>query len=303
MNQDQVQITISKEQLQSWHPFFALPCYDMAITEPFFMSIIQTTVAFKDLGMNFSMSTMADSLISRARNQLAAKFLANPEYTHLLFIDSDIGFKYEDILKMLWHDKGVMTGAYPIKEINWHQVKENVESGVAPEHLLENSIRFVVNAVANGENLIQVENGAMKIYDAGTGFMLIKREVFLELIEAYPELKYNDDTGVLNEEERNWSYAFFNSYVDEDTGRFLSEDYGFCRYLQKIGGEIWVDPTIELSHLGRMKYSGKMIDFISKVATFTPNEKKAKPAKKAQAKKATTAKSKPTPKKKVKSAN
>lgn len=282
---NQVQINISKEQLQSWHPFFALPCYDMAITEPFFMSVIQTTVAFKDLGMNFSISTMADSLISRARNQLAAKFLANPDYTHLLFIDSDIGFKYEDLLKMLWHDKGVMTGAYPIKEINWNQVQENVKQGIEPSKLLENSIRFVVNPVANGENIIQVENGALRIYDAGTGFMLIKREVFLELIEAYPELKYNDDTGVLNEEERNWSYAFFNSYVDEDTGRFLSEDYGFCRYLQRIGGEIWVDPSIELSHLGRMKYSGKMIDYISKIATFTPkDEKKPAPKKKAKPK-------------------
>lgn len=258
---EEQQIEISSDQIKDWHPFIALPCYDQQVTEPFFMSMIKTAVGFKDIGLKFSISTLSDSLINRARNQLVAKFMANPEFTHLLFIDVDLAFVPDDILKMLWHDKGIVTGAYPIKEINWAKVEKAVKDGASKESLLEKSIRFVVNPVSLGDNRVEVDNGAISVYDAGTGFMLIKREVFEQMFAQYPELKYNDDTGLLNEEERKYSYALFNSYVDED-GRFLSEDYGFGRYWQKMGGKVWTDPSIELSHMGRLKYTGKLIDFL-----------------------------------------
>jgi len=262
-------IEISREDIANWQIFLGLPCYDMSVTEPFFMSMIKTVMGFKEIGLKFALSTISDSLISRARNQLVAKFLANPEFTHFMFIDVDLAFLPDDILKMIWHDKDIMTGAYPIKEINWNKVVENVNEGIPADQLSRNSVRFVVNPVSEKSNTIRVDKGALEIYDAGTGFMLIKREVFLKLIEAYPELKYNDDTGVLKGDERNWSYAFFNSYVDDVSGRFLSEDYGFGRYWQKIGGEVWVDPAIELTHLGRFPYQGRMLDYIQKVGTFT----------------------------------
>lgn len=255
------EIEISAEQIKSWHPLIALPCYDQQVTEPFFMSMIKTAVGFKDIGLKFSISTLSDSLISRARNQLVAKFMANPDFTHLLFIDVDLSFNPDDILKMLWHDKEIVTGAYPIKDINWSKVTNAVKSGAAVETLLEKSVRFVVNPVNTNENRVEVNNGAISVYDAGTGFMLIKREAFEKLFAAHPELKYVDDTGTLKGEERDYSYALFNSYVDDD-GRFLSEDYGFCRYWQKLGGKIWTDPSIELGHLGRLTYRGKLIDFL-----------------------------------------
>lgn len=266
LSTEEQEIEISSDQIKSWHPFIALPCYDQLVTEPFFMSMIKTSVGFKDIGLKFSISTLSDSLINRARNQLVAKFMANPEFTHLLFIDVDLAFHPDDILKMLWHDKDIVTGAYPIKDINWSKVEQAVKKGVDKSKLLDSSIRFVVNPVNVGENKIEVDNGAISVYDAGTGFMLIKREVFERMFDQYPELKYNDDTGLLNEEERKNSYALFNSYVDED-GRFLSEDYGFGRYWQKMGGKIWTDPSIELSHMGRMKYTGKLMDFLIENAT------------------------------------
>lgn len=225
------------------------------------MSTIKACMAFKEYGMKFGISTISDSLISRARNQLVAKFMANPAFTHLMFIDVDLGYSYEDILKMLWHDKDIVTGAYPIKEILWDKVVKLAKDDCDPKKIAEKSTRFVVNPCVGADSKIKFDNGALSIYDAGTGFMLIKREAFEKLFAAYPELKYKDDTGALSEEERNHSYALFNSYVDED-GRFLSEDYGFGRYWQKIGGEIWVDPSIELTHLGRFEYKGRMIDWI-----------------------------------------
>jgi hypothetical protein len=267
-------IEINNEQLQSWNVLFAIPCYDQQISEPTVMSLIKTLMYFRQHNIKFAVATITDSLINRARNSMTAKFMAQEQLTHLMCIDADIAWEPEDIIKMLWHDKEIMTGAYPIKSINWESVKENVESGMPADQLLGSSLRYVVNTIKDGKNnSVNVSNGALEIFDAVTGFMLIKREVFTKLIEAYPNLKYSDDTGSLNDEEKKWTYAFFNSYIDPHLNRFLSEDYGFCRYWQEIGGKVWVEPAIKMGHLGRMKYEGTMLSFLEKNAKLVENPK------------------------------
>ena len=265
---EQQNIEITSDQIESWYPMIAIPCYDQQVTEPFFMSMMKTVMQFKEYGLNFAVSTVSDSLITRGRNSLVAKFLANPEFTHLMFIDADIGFDPADIMKMLWHDKDIVTGSYPIKNIDWDKISSLVKSGEPTSNLMSKSLRYVVNPVQGSSGEVIVDNGAIRIYDAGTGFMLIKREVFLKLIENYPHLRYKDDTGSLTKEEMEWTYNLFSDYIDED-GRLLSEDYGFCRFWQNIGGEVWVDPAIDMLHLGRMRYSGRMLDFLQTVAKPT----------------------------------
>lgn len=264
-------IEIEPEQIKSWVPFFALPCYDRQLTEPFFMSFVKTVLYFKQIGLRFSIGTISDSLISRARNQLVAKFMANKSHTHLMFIDVDLSFEPQEILKLLWHDKDIVTGAYPIKDINWEKVSRFAKEGVEPGDLLKKSTRFVVNPVNVGQNTVKTEKGAISVYDAGTGFMLIKRQAFEKMFEHYPELKYTDDTGSLKGEELNYTYALFNSYVDENN-RFLSEDYGFARYWQKMGGDIWTDPSVELTHLGRLAYTGNLLDYLVQLSKDNENK-------------------------------
>jgi len=257
------EINITSDEIANWYPMIALPCYDRQVTEPFFMSMIKLAMNFREYELKFAVSTFFDSLISRARNQLVAKFMANPDFTHLLFIDVDLAFNYEDILKMLWHDKEIVVGAYPIKEILWDKVVTHVNNGVPANEIAAKSTRFVVNTTGGeGVNTVRVDKGALSIYDAGTGFMLIKRSAFERMFAEYPELKYNDDTGALKGVERDYSYALFNSYVDPVDQRFLSEDYGFGRYWQKMGGEVWVDPSISLMHLGRFEYQGSMMNWL-----------------------------------------
>jgi len=262
-------IEISHEQINSWYPLIAVPCYDQQLTEPFYMSSIKMAMGFKDAGLKFAISTISDSLINRARNNLIAKFMSNPDFTHIMFIDADIGFDYEDIIKMLWHEKDIMTGSYPIKSIRWDKVAKLVNENTPVDQLMAKSLRYVVNPVKDQRGVVQVDNGAINIYDAGTGFMLIKREVIEKMIEEYPHLKFKDDTGSLSEEEKKWTYAFFNSYIDTD-GRFLSEDYGFCRYWQDMGGSVWVDPSIDMLHIGRMKFEGRMMDYLETIAQPEP---------------------------------
>jgi len=261
-------ITIEKEQIESWYIMFAIPCYDQQISEATFMSIIKMTMYCRDRGIKFAISTITDSLISRARNNIAAKFLANSEFTHMMFIDADIGFQPEDVIKLLWHDKEIITGSYPIKEINWKKVKHDaVVKDIRYDELMSKSLRFVVNPVKSQDQVtLKVDNGAIEIFDAGTGFMLIKRTCFEKMMKEYPNLKYDDDTGSLTEKEKQYTYAFFNSYIDPHRNRFLSEDYGFCRYWQDIGGKVWVDPNINMVHIGRMKYSGNMLSYLQDIA-------------------------------------
>jgi len=226
---------------------------------------------FQQIGLKFAVSTITDSLINRARNNIVAKFMANPQFTHLIFLDVDLSFKKEDILKLLWHDKDVVTGSYPIKDINWDKVVANVNNNVDAKDLSRKATRFVVNPVRAGNNTIATDNGAISVHDAGTGFMCIKREVFEKMIEAYPDLKFKDDTGSMKEAERDFTYAFFDSFVDEDQ-RFVSEDYGFCRYWQKLDGKIWVDPSIEIGHLGRYMYEGNMMEYLISISADTAKE-------------------------------
>ena len=255
------QIEITEDDINSWKVFIGLPCYDRQMTEPFVMSLMKLVMYFKQIGLGFSISTISDSLISRARNSVVAKFMASEEHTHLLFIDVDLGFEPESVLKLLWHDKDIITGAYPIKDIQWDKVAKYAKEGVEPSNLLRKATRFVANPVKIGQNTVKADNGAIAVHDAGTGFMLIKREALVKMFNAYPELRYKDDTGSLKGEELNHTYALFNSYVDEDQ-RFLSEDYGFVRYWQKLDGDIWVDPSIEMSHLGRLQFQGNMIEYL-----------------------------------------
>jgi hypothetical protein len=264
IEQQKIDITISKEKIQEWNVFFALPCYDSHVTEPFMMSLLQALMFYKDIGMKYSVCTISDSLISRARNNLAAKFMAEPQYTHMMFIDVDLQFDKQSILKLLWHDKDVIAASYPIKEIDWNKVKEGAQKDLEFNKLMEYGSRYVVHLTKPGETQLKIEKGAIECYEAGTGFMLIKRQAIEKMMKKYKKLKYRDDTAALSEKEIDYGYALFNSYVDDD-GRFLSEDYGFCRYWQKAGGKVWVDPSIDLTHFGRIRYQGKMMNYLNRI--------------------------------------
>jgi len=264
VEEQRINIEIPKEKFQKWNLFFAIPCYDFYITEPFMMSLLQALIYYKEIGIKYSICTISDSLIARARNNLTAKFMANESFTHMVFIDPDIKFEKESVLKLLWHDKDIVAAPYPVQEIDWDKIKEGVNNNIESKDLMQYAARYVVHLAKPGQTQLNLEKGAIECYEVGTGFMVIKREVFQKMFKKYKKLKYKDDTGALSAKEAEHSYAFFNSYIDDD-GRLLSEDYGFCHYWQKIGGKIWVDPSIDLTHFGRIKYQGKMLEFLRRI--------------------------------------
>lgn len=239
--------------------FIATPCYGGQLMEPYFKSILKLVFFCDRNQIPLQFATIAnESLVTRARNTLVAFFMAS-DCSHLLFIDADIEFRVDDFLRLVDADKDVIAGAYPKKGHNWNQIKEFVQNN--PDSPAINLSAAGADYAINFEFLdpvaktIAVENGLIKVKDAGTGFMLIKREAIKSLMDKHPELKYNNDLNI-GKEVNEFCYSLFDTMIDPESKRYLSEDYTFCRRWQANGGEIWLDPSITLNHYGTTGFLG-----------------------------------------------
>lgn len=134
--------------------------------------------------------------MTRARNNCVAQFLANPQWTHLFWIDSDIGFSAQAAFRLLLSNYDIAAGVYPLKRDNWPA--EGVVAGTTQQQFEANFTRYTVNAkVSEITSKVELEvqpDGFMKMEEAPTGFMVIKRAVFERLIASYPEYNYVPDS-------------------------------------------------------------------------------------------------------------
>lgn len=250
--------------IKNTHVHYCTPCYGGQVTEPYFRSWCKAHMLFTKHEIPYTITTSAnESLISRARCHMVAYMMANPHATHLMFIDADINFDPIDVLHMIQHDKDIIVGAYPKKDLNWDKMRDGIANN--PNHSVDDMKRLASNYALNFEwnfdkndkGTIRTEDGLVKLKDAATGFMLIKREVILKMIESYPELYFNNDLS-MDPEFAKWTYLFFDCMHEADTKRYLSEDYAFCRRWQALGGEVWLDPIVNLDHVGHFTFSGSV---------------------------------------------
>ena len=265
------QVQLSVEEIRKNKFFIATPCYGGQLNEPYFRSVIKMMTFFNGHQIPLAFGTIAnESLVTRARNVLVAYFLAS-DYTHLMFIDADIEFQTEDILKLYAHKKDVVVGAYPKKGVAWDKIRANLSDPVnkgkelSDRDMASFGSDYAINFkfVNKETKTIGVENGLIKLHDAGTGFMMISREAILKMIKAYPELKYNNDVNINNADLKDHFYALFDTMIDPVDRRYLSEDYTFCRRWQEIGGDVWLDPSISLNHYGHFCFQGNPEAIIS----------------------------------------
>lgn len=212
----------------------ATPCYGGKVDAGFCCSLMFTGQELARHGIHHCWATVSESLIQRARNGLVAKFMANPDATHLVFVDADIEWQAKDLVRLLAHDVDMVCGLYPKK-------MEPIEYAV---HVIPNPMGLTTQ---------NPRTGAILIRNAATGFLCIKRRVFELMAEAYPQLHYRM-AEVADPEEARWTYNFFDVFIDE--GILLSEDYGFCKRWRDIGGQVWMDPRIKLNHVGSKVYEG-----------------------------------------------
>ena len=221
-------------------------------------SLIQLNNLLRNSGNECVVSFMFnESLITRARNALAHNFLKT-DCTHLMFIDADIRFNPGDIPPMVDADKEIICGIYPKKEINWQSVKDAVERGVPVDQLKYHTGSFVVNLVEYTATVTVPINQPVEIWNGGTGFMLIKREVFEQLADKVPTY-VNDVTDLSGSIKNDEIREYFTTSIEEGTNRLLSEDYHFCNIWRKAGGKVWAAPWVQLAHIGTYAFEGQLL--------------------------------------------
>jgi hypothetical protein len=256
-------VSVDMEYLKQMNIFFATPCYGGAVTDQYFLSMFRMSQVLMQYGIKFRITTLRnESLVTRARNILTAMFLEDKTCTHLMFIDADIEFEPESVIRMLAMDKDVIAGAYPKKTINWEQVRRAVELG--KEDLSAYGADYAMNLkVQPGTNRVRTSMGAVEVLDASTGFFIVKREVIEKMIEAHPELHYKNDSSI-DPKFNEYCYALWDTMIDPNDRRYLSEDYTFCRRWQNLGGEIWIDPNTKLNHVGSFTFNGNLSNMLNK---------------------------------------
>lgn len=190
-----------------------------------------------------------ESLITRARNTLAHKFMES-DADALLFIDADHGWNADDVVRMIESGKDLIGAIYPMKGINWENVRFAAQLGM--ENLEEYSGHFAINFLKENQPFNSDE--PFKVKDIGTGMMFITRKVFETIAPMCKKYK-NNNVGTTGVPFGEMVTEYFTTFVDENE-ILLSEDYAFCRMWQNAGGEVWSAPWVRITHSGDYNFAG-----------------------------------------------
>jgi hypothetical protein len=221
-----------------------------------------------------SFSLLKSSLVTQGRNLCVANFLSDPgNYTHMLFIDSDIDFKFETIMKMLKLDKEVIATPYPMKHIHWEQIWDRLQKGKIKnkDELMRSGFIYPIKMEGLMDDVkkeISIVDGLMEVSHAPTGCMLIKRQVFDKMIKAYPN-DFIDQATIVNGEAKTnpYMYNFFDTVHDQASKKYYGEDFGFCRKWTAIGGKCYCLIDEYITHVGEYQYNGRLKDNLEMVNT------------------------------------
>ena len=235
--------------------FVSTPCYGGVCLQAYAESMLrlQRTCAINGIQMMLD-TTENESLVHRARNLAVARFHQKTQATHFLFIDADIHFDPESVVRLIKSNHDVAVAAYPKKCIMWDSVEQYINSGKEGRDLARVAASLVMNFKSQQT---QIKDGFAEVLDGPTGFMLIKREVFTKMHAKYPELNCVNDH---QNKDLDEYVALFDCMIDPVSRRYLSEDYAFCRRWQQMGGQIYADCMTVLGHVGNIRFQGSLED-------------------------------------------
>jgi hypothetical protein len=278
-----MELSIDVVELRKRKIFVATPMYGGMCSGQYTKSSVDLVKLCERYGVEIEFFYLFnESLITRARNYCVDEFLRNERFTHLMFIDSDIGFDPNDVLALAAvadpdSDKDIVCGPYPKKTISWEKIKLAVDKGYADENP-QNLNKYVGDYVFNPtSNQTQIAlNEPVEVLEGGTGFMMIQRKAFEKYEAAYPEFHYKPDhVRTANFDGTREIMAYFDCVIDPETKRYLSEDYMFCQWSRKAGIKVWMCPWMKMQHMGSYFFGGSLIDLatIGASATADPSQK------------------------------
>ena len=207
-----------------------MPCYGGKI----FLETVESLLELQREGIENGIDILYHfdhrcSLISQGRSLMTCDVYNNlKDWTHMLWVDADVGFKMEDVWKLLMADKDIVGGMYPLKAfpIRWTSV---------PYPTLNNQF--------------EMDRKLVRTHYIANGFMLCKREAIGKMLDHYKE----------ELDFRYWDGRFvdlFQTIIDKDKDNlYLTEDYAFCKRANDMGLETWVRNDVKLSHTGIQRFS------------------------------------------------
>ena len=217
-----------------------MPCYD-SVKIGTMVSIVQLIQQLAKSGVAVGINTMKSPLIHQARNYLTSLFLTT-EYTHMLFVDSDVEFKPEAILRMLVANKDICTTPYRAKS--------------------QDITKYVYGGIELEKNA-KLEAGMVELKTGPTGLMLIKRKVFERIIKNHPELKIKNAVLPKPGKDHEYYYNFFD-FAFKD-GYSVGEDVSFCRLAKDSFFRIYANTESETRHHGAYAWTGKFGESLNEV--------------------------------------
>jgi len=213
--------------------FIALPAYDFKVSLKLAISLAKFAQVAPKHGIDIQIGSICGcSVVSRARN-LLAKDMLESQCDYLLFIDADINFEPEHIFRLMaW-------GGDP---------KKGIVAGVPRTRSTTKT--YIATLDYDDNNALTMDSmGLVRAQRVATAFMLVRREVFQQMVDAHPEWMYKD-------QRVDGMVPCLFDFMLTDEG-YIGEDYLFCDRARELGFEVWIDPTIKLGHMGVQEYEGE----------------------------------------------
>jgi len=252
--------------------FVATPVHS-EVSIHYMQSVFKLQAECNEKQIPIMLQLMKSSLITQGRNLCVAEFL-NTDFTHMLFIDSDIQFNTESIFKMLSKDQELLSIPYPMKNIQWDKVL-NKWKDIPDMNYTQISTagnKYPVR-LKDREDDINCVNEMIELSHSMTGCMLLKREALEKMVTAYSELTIKQETVVDGKTViKSNLYNFFDTYYDTSTKIYYGEDFAFSRLWTKIGGKCMALITEYITHVGEYQYSGRLIDEMITVGLDKPEK-------------------------------
>jgi hypothetical protein len=274
-----MEVSVSIEELRTRKIFVATPMYGGICGGQYCKSTADLSGMSAQYGMDVRFFYLFnESLITRARNYLVDEFLRS-DCTHLMFIDSDIGFDPNDVIALSViadpkSDKDIVCGPYPKKCIAWEKIVRAVDKGFADKdpNNLEKYVGDYVFNPKEGTGSIALDE-PVEVLEGGTGFMIIQRKALEKFAAAYPQYSYMPDhVRTEHFDGTREILQYFQAEIDPKSKRYLSEDYWFCQKMWDIDVKTWLCPWMKLKHTSAYVFGGSLIDLAQIGAGATADE-------------------------------
>ena len=218
--------------------FIAMPCYD-SVKINTMLSVIKLVQQLGKSGIEVGIHTMKSPLIHQARNYLTSVFLTT-EYQYMLFVDSDVEFEAEAVVRMMVAKKNIVCTPYRVKSVD---TSKHIYGAV--------EFKDPKNILVLAEGLVEIEAGP-------TGLMLIDRKVFEKIIKNHPELKITNKATPHTEKSHEFYYNFFDFSFND--GYSMGEDVSFCKLARDNDFRIFANIESSTTHHGSFAWRGKFGD-------------------------------------------